>query len=86
MSEWISVTDSFPSEGQIILVYSQDDGGVRHCKYETWTTYDHTYDKIPAKEIPKQFFCLITSGCGCCDGKVEPRHWMPLPEPPKEVL
>ena len=86
---WISVKDKFPEEDQEVIL----------CTSETETYGKHREKKKIYKNIYIGYFDgyeWLTSYCHGCEyifrmnekypnETIEVTHWMPLPEPPKEV-
>jgi len=72
VSEWISVDDRLPEDGQEIIGGNALDG-VRCGEYALWRARSRGYfhDRH-----------MITYGE---EGSMEITHWMPLPDPPEEV-
>lgn len=74
MSEWISVEDRLPKEGEIVLAVVR--GAIRiasifteHPSFEeTYQPYDYWDDPYDDGQIWEWF---------------DVTHWMPLPEPPR---
>lgn len=74
--EWISVKDELPRFDENVLVYHE------------WIGQSKTY-----KEVEIAFVSSITTGADYKNvdwqtvserRSIEPTHWMPLPEPPKQ--
>lgn len=71
--KWILVKDELPEFKEKVLIALGN--------YISTGLY---YKKHP-EEIKGDWLDLNDSGCcGCRDEEVEPTHWMPLPEAPKE--
>ena len=77
MSEWISVKDRLPEEGQgLVLVYAPNNKYVAF-QLDEWSMQ---------REAPVSFSsATIEVGEGWDNFEFEEiTHWMPLPNPPKE--
>lgn len=74
MKNWVKVSDSLPSIGQLVLVFhpwGKDEKykDVLVAKINSITSYETSKN---VEWVNAEF------------SPVEPTHWMPLPEPPKE--
>jgi hypothetical protein len=70
MSEWISVKDRLPVDGEYVLVYAKN--GTRRYKIDSAIYCEEKKYHWRFFDIPNYFGKYIT-------------HWMPLPEPPKDL-
>ncbi len=68
-SEWISVEDGLPEDGEYVLCWYTDEGG------NSW----HTVGKV--EEDTERWILDIE---GAYDFERTVTHWMPLPEPPEK--
>ena len=79
--EWISVKDRFPeinekSQSSVDVLISCSDGIL--------VARVIFYKAMGYKKEDTYYWSEQSTGCGCCAASIEPTHWMPLPEPPKE--
>lgn len=75
MTEWISVKDSLPKEGDIILAWGTAFYSEPH---PVVTKYSYV------RYFKKQFgTCPHCRGLECDNEVLDVSHWMPLPESPK---
>lgn len=80
MSEWISVKDRLPEEG---------DGTVLVClpDMEPYNLKEHFVNAKHDGRVRTAFWSgkrwFLGDVCGLF--KINPTHWMPLPQPPEEV-
>jgi hypothetical protein len=70
MSQWVSVEDRMPENGEIVDVYISK-YEERHCNYE----YTRDYNG----QLGNNFFDPISGGLSCIRNA---SHWMYAPEPP----
>lgn len=73
MSEWISIKDKWPNEGERVLFYCDEReqfAGRFHVGKFTPFVYKDGESPFPEFSMPGF-------------GGILPTHWMPLPEPPK---
>ena len=67
MSDWISVKDRVPEEGEYVLILEPIDKEI--LEYQERFNVAHWLDGM--------------GWIDWCADDVSPTHWMPLPEPPK---
>lgn len=74
MSEWIKTSEKLPKDGEWVLISTLglDIGPV--CRIDLVRFNDDIYDGKYFTSIDDEFYRVE-----------EIEHWMPLPEPPKEV-
>lgn len=81
MSEWISVNDRMPDENQYVVFAS----------FYAWGRPLMEFDSVVAGQFWNGAFNPNTDGLeasnydggACITLSMNPTHWMPLPEPPK---
>lgn len=71
--KWIPVSERLPEVGKNVLMYFKKEGG----------TIVSGYFAYMEEETP--IWNAYTDGGWYTDCECKPTHWMPLPEPPKEV-
>jgi hypothetical protein len=79
MSEWISVKDRLPEEGQQVDIWYR---GKRHASYELIVDYGGKKGNTFFDPVAGGTSCIRIQGDVHCDEGAT--HWMPLPEPPKK--
>lgn len=83
VQEWISVYDRLPQEDGAYLVTANDFGNSQRVKIRWFAKDGETVDKYDLAG-QKYVWYFYDSECGYASTK-SVTHWMPLPEPPKEV-
>lgn len=81
MSEWISVEDRLPEDGVFVLVY--------YSKSMTDKEYPRIWTENAFRYCLAQHFSEIENAWyeeinGEPSYIIDPSHWMPLPQPPKD--
>ena len=72
MSKWISVTEKLPPNGQEVLTYSPST--------PWWFSYDREHCvRVGFHSVA--YDAWLSPGKGS-NAKIEPTHWMPLPDAP----
>lgn len=80
---WISVKDRLPKDGLIGKLICDDDNNVRICDKVTTVTLSNG-EKVFSSD--SQLVDFIMEGMKVPPDKITHiTHWMPLPEPPKEL-
>lgn len=78
-SKWISVEDRLPPDNQVVIGYTPVDGymfvGFHKTRKYSFTDASYSYS----------YWYIITSMRSTKRMCKKVTHWMPLPEPPKEV-
>ena len=72
IQKWIPVAERLPSLHDDVLMYFKDDDNMA-------AGYLDDVDE------DRSMWCAYSDGGYYTDCDYEPTHWMPLPEPPKEV-
>ncbi len=78
LPQWVRTEKILPEYEKPVLVYTSEFGGL-----VTVATLEHDLLKPKDREKDKWWLYMDDEGCQITRGKVT--HWMPLPEPPKEV-
>lgn len=72
LETWIPVTNQLPSIHEDVLMYFKDDDNM-------------VAGYLDDVDEDRTMWCAYSDGGYWTDCDYEPTHWMPLPNPPKEV-
>ena len=78
MSKWISVEDSLPEDGEMVLVY--EPSFAKTDKRERERGYAKRSYGVRLGSYVGGLGYMRPEGC---NGRYDVTHWMPLPEPPE---
>ena len=78
MSEWISVEERLPEQFEYVVAARMYGHGIDPDMYVSFFVSDRFTVCDDALEASNY------DGGACITSKIEPTHWMPLPEPPKD--